>query len=543
MRALTLAIVLALGALTGMLTGGSPATAAGTPGSYTITACSPSTTAGAWTSVDQVPAAMSVGNLCGNGTPAIGPNQQLTETGSLYGEDLIGSTTQVPNGDQAGWELTAPTGVTISSISYYGSFATNGGSGWLAGLVVDGQPLPNVCQTNLATTDCDCRLNLENTSLCQVLNSQIPQVESGLDATSLFFGVECDQVEGLVSCTPDESGPHFAEADLYSAVVTLSESAQPTVGGESGGLWGSAPVWGTQPLSFDATDPSGIARVDVLDAQGSDIDEVQESCTYNQVQECPELPAGELQVNTLNIPDGQQQISLKLTNAAGNTTVVQGPTLVIDNNGPPAPNSLSATAASATTDAINLAWSDPANPPEAVQDAYAELCSSSCGNPIQINTTGGAQITAPTAGLYTVRVWLTDTAGRGSSQNAATTTVTVPAPTTTTITTTTTTTTTTATTTSQTKPPCKPTSKCPVFKLTSASWTKGRLTLTIAKLPKRDRLKITMSYPHRPRRTVTTGKTKLVITTARPSRLVLTALDGTRQQGAAITITKLKSGR
>ena len=90
---------------------------------------------------------------------------------------------------------------------------------------------------------------------------------------------------------------------------------------------------------------------------------------------------------------------------------------------------------------IDLAWSIPPNPPEPIQDAYAQLCQASCGARCRSARRGGAQITAPAAGTYTVRVWLTDTAGRGSSANAATTTVTVPAarPDVTTTTTTTTT--------------------------------------------------------------------------------------------------------
>lgn len=526
LRAIALATVLALGGLAGvMVGGGATAAAAGSAGTYTITACSPSPSAGGWTSIDQVPASMTAGNLCGNGTPAIGPNDTITDTGALYGEDEIGSTTPVPNGDQAGWELTAPSGVTISSVSYYGSFETNDG-GWLAGLLINGQPLANVCQTNVSTTNCDCRTNADDVSPCQVLNDQVPQVQSDLDAASLFFGVACDQVEGAPTCSPASSGSHAAQADIYSAQVTLVESAEPQVQDEGGALWGSGPVWGTVPLTFDASDPSGIARVDVLDSSGNDINDVQQSCSFSQVQACPELPSGQLQVNTLEIPDGPEQISLKLTNAAGNTTVVQGPTVVIDNNGPPAPSSLTAGAASSKSNVIDLAWSDPANPPEPIQDAYAQLCQASCETALQVNSSGGAQITAPTAGTYTVRVWLTDTAGRGSSANAATTTVTVPAPTTTT----------------PTKPPCKPASKCPVFKVSSATWAKNRLRLTIAKLPKGDRLQITIYYPHKPKRTITTTKSKLTITTALPTRLVLRALKGKRQQGATVTVTKLGRG-
>jgi hypothetical protein len=67
---------------TGVLAGGgASAAAAGSPGTYTITACSPSTSAGGWTQVNQVPAAMSAGNMCG-GTSALGPNETITDSGA-----------------------------------------------------------------------------------------------------------------------------------------------------------------------------------------------------------------------------------------------------------------------------------------------------------------------------------------------------------------------------------------------------------------------------------------------------------------------------
>jgi hypothetical protein len=537
LRAAALCVVLALGTLGGAIAGGGSAAAAGPSGAYTITMCSPGTTAGSWTSVNATPASMTTGNQCGNGTPAIGPNNTLTEAGSLYGEDIIGSTTYVPNGGQAGWQLTVPNGVMISGISYYGSFETQG-NGWLAGLMVDGQPLPNVCVSGVVTTHCDCRNNLDDPYPCEVDNNQLPQTESNLNATSIFFGVACDQVQNTPDCGPG-SMLHDAEADMYSAQVTLTESTGPQLSAEGGPLWGaSGPVWGTAPLTFTATDTSGIGEIDVLSPAGADIAVTPESCTYSQVQACPELPSGQVQVNTLGLPDGQQHISLRVTNAAGNTTVVQGPTVVIDNNGPPPPGNLIAAAASTTANVINLAWSDPTNPPEPVQDAYAELCQATCAGPTQISPSGGAQIAAPAAGAYTVRLWLTDTAGRGSSQEAATTTVTVPAPTTTTTTTTGTTTVTTP------KPTCVQKRTCAAFKLNADGYAHGRLTLVIAKLPKPDHLRITLSYPHkRAARTITTsvGKTTITIVTSRPSRAVLEALDGTRQDGAKVTITKIRA--
>lgn len=523
LRATAVVIAAGMGGLVaGLLSTGPEGAAAASPGTYTIMTCSPGTSAGAWQSLNQAPSSMTVGNLCGNGTPSIGPNGELTDTGALFGEDLIGSTTPVPNEDEAGWQLTVPAGVTITGVSYYASYETDGG-GWLAGLLIDGSPVAS-----------DCRTNLNQTSPCQVLNDQVPQVQSNLTASSLFFGAVCNQVQGLTSCTPNSMTSHAVEADLYSARVTLVESGGPQISNEGGPLWGSGPVWGTVPLTFTGSDPSGIQTIEVQNQQGSDALDAQQSCDFSQVQACPEFPSGQVQVDTMGLGDGAKHVSLKLTNAAGDTTVVQGPLVVIDNNGPPAPQSLTAAGASTTTNVIDLAWSDPANPPEPVQSAYAQLCQTSCGAPIQISTSGGAQVTAPAAGTYTVRVWLVDTAGRGSAANAATTTVTVP------MSSTSTTTTSSTTTTPPPPPPkkCRPASKCPVFKVKRASWGRGRLSLTIQGLPRGDRLQATLYYAHRRRRTLTLRLTRnrATIDTPRPTKVVLRAERAKHQQGAAVTV-------
>jgi hypothetical protein len=58
---------------------------------------------------------MTSGNECGG--PMIGPVGN-GDSGSLYGEDLVGSTTQVPPGGKAGWQFTAPAGTVITAVSY-----------------------------------------------------------------------------------------------------------------------------------------------------------------------------------------------------------------------------------------------------------------------------------------------------------------------------------------------------------------------------------------------------------------------------------------
>ena len=241
------AIAAASGAALAIAVAGSPpAVATTTPGSYTINACSPSTSPGAWTSINQATASLTTSNACG-GVPAIGPDDAetlaISTTGALFSEDQIGSTTPVPTGSQTGWALTVPAGIQITGISSYSSYETDGG--WLSGLQVDGIPQSSDCQTNL-----------DHTSPCAYYNDQLPQVQTGLDASSLFFGVECLQVEGgATTCAPAPFGSHDVEAALYSAQVTLERLGGPVVQDEDGPLWGSSVVSGHSPVDVQRDRP------------------------------------------------------------------------------------------------------------------------------------------------------------------------------------------------------------------------------------------------------------------------------------------------
>ena len=113
-----------------------------------------------------------------------------------------------------------------------------------------------------------------------------------------------------------------------------------------------------------------------------------------------------LSLNITELHDGSHTLTLLVTKAAGNTTSAQSPPVVVDSNGPPVPSSLTATAVGGGSDAVDLSWSDPANPPQPVSGAFARLCQTSCGAAAAVNGSGGAQLTAPGPGTYTIRLWL-----------------------------------------------------------------------------------------------------------------------------------------
>ena len=383
-------------------------------GSYTVSACSPFTTAGPWSEVDSFPAGLTAGNLCGG--PAVGPFGGGNQ-GAIYAEDNTENAgADIPDGAQAGWSFTAPVGDVVTGVSYYRDLEIAPTSDdFVVGLFeADGGRLEA------------CQGTFQNGYTCSVPNNQAPGSFSGLSTSGLFFGVECQLQPSEEHCLSGSSGHHLAVADMYSVTVTLTENSSPTVSSESGSLWGGGVVSGTVPLSFQASDPSGIEAVALRDGAALGAS-VQESCDFTEAVPCPQLNPGQLNVETTRFPDGRAELSLVVSDAAGNTTVVTSPPLVIDNNGPAAPASLTASPVGAGSDVVNLAWSDPVNPPEPVTGAFAQLCQATCALAVAVSPTGAGQLTAPGPGSYTVRLWLVDSAGRGGPQNAATTAVTVPA--------------------------------------------------------------------------------------------------------------------
>lgn len=284
----------------------------------------------------------------------------------------------------------------------------------------------------------------------------------------------------------------------------------------AGALWGGGVVWGSEPVTFSTSDPSGIAQV-ALDGPDGQIALQPQSCDYSQTQPCPQLSSGSLELNTTELHDGAQTLTLLVTDAAGNTTPVPSPTVVVDNNGPSAPQSLTATAVGGGSDTIDLSWSDPANPPQPVSGAFAQLCQATCGSAIAINGSGGAQITAPGPGTYTIRLWLIDQAGRGSAANATTIAVTVPPPVPTT------------------PPTGTPTAKSPTLKVRSLTWQRGVLKLDVTGLPKGAKLHVDLEYAHRHLRRLIVTRERLHLNTTRPRQVVLRIFEGKHQEGATVS--------
>jgi hypothetical protein len=384
-------------------------------GSYTVSTCSPSTSSGIWTETNTDASALTAGALCGG--PAIGPVSGGNQ-GALYAEDLLDSSADIPNGAEAGWTFTAPQSTTITAISYYRDLAAYGEPNLVSGLFqADGTTLEQ-CMIGLA---------FDSSVVCSLPNTQAPVAFTGLDTSGLFFGILCHVVvEGTSGCSGGGAPQHNAQADLYSAQVTLAESALPTFGELGGALWDGGVVSGLAPVTFSASDPSGIQQDLVRSDTGATLSSATQACNFTVAVPCPQLPTGSMSVDTTRVADGPHAFTVTVTDAAGNSQSVTSPELIIDNGGPPAPTEFTATAQSSTSNAINLAWRNPTNPPQPVTGAMAQLCQAVCAAAEPITPSGAAQITAPGAGVYTLKLWLLDSHGRGGPGNAALESVTVP---------------------------------------------------------------------------------------------------------------------
>ncbi len=369
-------------------------------GTYTVSACSPTNSAGSWQPVNTFPSGLTVGNLCGG--PATGPGEPQappTDEGALFAEDSTNTTVNIPNGAEAGWMFTAPTGTAIVGLSYYRSLHAH----------QEPDLIPGLWNGEGAALE-SCPATFADHFECSMLNNQAPAV-GVLNTNSLFFGVRCNLVDGGEFCVAAAPGERHAQADLYSASVTLSEASSPTVSSVSGTGWGSGVLSGLVPLALSASDYSGIASVEVRSSLGAVLASAPQSCDYYNAVPCPNLSQATVTLNTTAASDDPQTLILQVKDAAGNVTTVTSQPVTIDNHGPGAPTGLTATLDGAQ---VVLSWSNPTSPPVPLANGYVQLCQASCGVPLAVVSSGPARIATPPAGTYTVRLYLTDAAGKSS---------------------------------------------------------------------------------------------------------------------------------
>ena len=300
-------------------------------GSYYVTACSPSTSPGLWAAVNTFPTSFTTANNCGGPSGSeVGPLDGSNQ-GALYAEDTLGSITNMPDGTRAGWTFTAPPDTTITAIRYYRSLAAYGRPNLSAGLVQASGAVLEECRIETA---------FGSSNTCSKPGNQGPVEFTGLNTSSLFFGVICRVIFAGGGCGSGAT-IHAVQASMYSARVTLSENSPPALSGLSGPLWGGGVVSGVLPVTFSASDQTGIKQQHVRADPGGVIAGATQTCDSMLAQPCPQLPAGSLSVDTRRVGDGPHTFSLVVVDAAGNQQTATSPTVLVHNQAavvPPPPS-------------------------------------------------------------------------------------------------------------------------------------------------------------------------------------------------------------
>src|SRR3954470_14450149 len=129
----------------------------------------------------------------------------------------------------------------------------------------------------------------------------------------------------------------------------LYEGVQPSGAIDGGSITAGGSLSGTKSLAFTAADQeSGVEKVEALlddvvvatESNARDLSqpvyEQSGSCKYVDLRACPASMDSVLSVDTNKVPDGAYELSLRVTDAAGNAkTVLAGDPVVVDNH--PAP--------------------------------------------------------------------------------------------------------------------------------------------------------------------------------------------------------------
>jgi hypothetical protein len=215
---------------------------------------------------------------------------------------------------------TSGTNLTVVSAKLwwraYGSFSDNGRTDFphSYGQIVDGQGNGDSQFTTGTVWD--------TTSKPLVVN--FPAADS---ATTVEIGENCIPFNNLLSCPMGNSGPQYGgvalAVQIFGVELTLQDNLPPSAEVVGGSLDGPGPVTGPAQLAFIATDQNaGILNAELLvDGQPVATHNYSASCTYTQLQACPGSISDQFTWNSGSVAPGEHQVALRVTDAAGNTTL------------------------------------------------------------------------------------------------------------------------------------------------------------------------------------------------------------------------------
>jgi hypothetical protein len=310
-----------------------PASAAATIGSYEVSACNyaPEAVNNSWTWATTDPSQPDHYAEHTNCPDRLGGNGGTTDQeGGLSTTDALGLPSGAPPGTSAGWTFTAPTGTTITGITYerYIGHESDPDNYWSPALRADGKIVPGET----------CLNSVQNGESCFIGGPPgeggQPGSVTGLSAHQLSVGITCQAPTGEECITGAKL--HAAWAAMYGAKVTVSDPTPPTLGAPSGSLWepganGGAHT-GTQSVTVSAQDVGAGVQSIVLAADGQPVANYNAPCNFTFPQPCPSSTGPRtLILPTTELSDGTHTLTLLATDVAGNQSTIASEQITVDN--------------------------------------------------------------------------------------------------------------------------------------------------------------------------------------------------------------------
>ena len=246
-------------------------------------------------------------------------------------------------------------------------------------------------------------------------------------ATRFDFGAQCFH-QGLCSTAWVATQSTWQAAiELYGLALRVVDHTAPDVRLTGGALASGEWVRGSQAVSFDAVDNSGIRSTSLaVDGATQASGDRSGGCDFAQQRPCSDVGGGSHGFDTRPLKDGAHSFAVHAADASGNGSSSGDRILRVDNTAPAAVvASVEGGDAVRAQNAFTVVWQNAATQAAPIARAHFRLCPAGASVGCQVGSQAGTGIssvrnlTLPTPGGYTVRVWLEDAAGNVGDEKLA----------------------------------------------------------------------------------------------------------------------------
>ncbi len=276
-----------------------------------------------------------------------GDSAEDASTCETEGGLIIATNPQFPD-TTSSWTFTAPPETTIKEATLYreGYMSSKARSFWAAPEnaesddfdLCQGGPENSYCYLGNVFVDKECKAPGLCGSMAYTPNDTLVVPSNHLPAHKLAFDVDC-LAQG---CNGFES--------LRSANIDLQQTVGPTAVATDGSLMSATTISGTVDIEITASDPaSGIFQAilqsngntvakQIIDVDGGKCQPYGEEPDGSQIflytQPCPQVISDiDVPFDNAKLPDGPQQLTVLVSDAAGNTTSILSRNVTVDDSG------------------------------------------------------------------------------------------------------------------------------------------------------------------------------------------------------------------